>query len=113
MVDSRKTLQLAVRLLANVQNISPNLRRYGRNCQIDFVDVKLIHRFQNAVSAAEHQNPVDESSPFIWIIIDYASRFVVQMFGGIQFSDNHGSAFPGTDYQYVLHLMTLLVFIRS
>ena len=77
LVHAGQVLELAVGLLADVQDVSALLRSGTGNGQIDFLDLEFLDIYQNAVPAAYNRHTVDVAPPLIGLIIDEAHDSVV------------------------------------
>ena len=113
LIHSGKVLQLAVRLLADVQDVSSLLRRRAGDRHIDLVDVVFLNIFQDRVPAADDRNSVNEAPPLVGVVIyDTADQFV-DFFGpfyimqnrlaGISCSDQHDPVLGPPHFDLVFH----------
>ena len=79
LVHAGQVLELAVSLLADVQDVSALLRSGTGNGQIDLLNLELLDIYQNAVPAAYDRHAIDVAPPLVGLIVDEAHYFVIDL----------------------------------
>ena len=67
--DAGHDLQLAVGLLADIQDITALFEGGTRNGKVDLLDLILLDILENRLAAADHGDPVDKTAPLIRIVV--------------------------------------------
>ena len=77
LIDARKDLQLASRLVANTQDVAAVRSRCRGNGKINLIDSVFFYIEKNIISASDNRYAVDKAIPFIGVIIDDADDFFI------------------------------------
>ena len=97
LIHTRQAHQFAVRLIADLKNISLICRRSAGNGHIDLLDAELLTGLQNGFPATEHHYAVDVASPLILIVIDKAIHLFSCFFCMLDVAEDHLSGCTGSD----------------
>ena len=97
LVETRQVLQLAVGLLADVQDIPAFFRGGTRDGQIDFVDLVLIGILQNGIPAADNRDVMNIAAPFVGIVVNDADNLFRRIGGTGNIAEDHLPGVAGAD----------------
>ena len=97
LVHAREVLQLAVGLLADVQDVAALFSGGAGDCQVDLLDVVFLDVLQDRVAAADDRDAVHDTAPLVGVVVDDAADLVVYLLRGLQVGQDEPARASGAD----------------
>ena len=95
--DAGHDLELGVRLLADVQDVTALFQGGAGNGEVDLLDLILRDIFQDAFTAADHGDAVDEAAPLVRVVVDDADDLLLHVLHALDIAEDDLTGASGAD----------------
>ena len=95
--DAGHDLELGIRLLADVQDVTALFQGGAGDGEVDLLDLVLRDVFQDALAAAYHGDAVDEAAPLVRVVVDDAGDLFLHVLHALDIAEDNLTGAPGAD----------------